>query len=130
ARERACDRHDLLRGRAQLADLRAHGDRVVPEAREQRGRLAVHRVEVEKGPAAWLVREEDALGDAQIRNEVELLVDRRDAALQGSRRIALRERLAEEEDLAARRLERAGDALDQRRLPGAVRSEQAVHLGF
>ena len=73
------DRDDLLRRRPQLPDLRAHGDRVVAEPSEQRRRLAVHRVEVEQRPTPRLVREEDALGDAQIGDEVELLVDRRHA---------------------------------------------------
>ena len=130
ARQRAGDRHDLLRRRPQLSHLRAHGDRVVAEPGEQSRRFPVHPVEVEQRPAARLVRQEDALGDAQVRDEVELLVDRRDAALQRSGRVAGRKRLAREQDLAARRLERAGDALDERRLAGAVRAEQAVHLGL
>ena len=90
ARERAGDRHDLLRRRPQLPDLGPHRDRLVPEPGEQRLRVPVHPVEVEQRPAARLVREEDALGDAQVGHEVELLVDRRDAALQRPRGIALR----------------------------------------
>ena len=126
---RAIDTTCCAAGRS-CADLRAHGDRLVPEPGEQRLRLAVHPVEVEERAAPRLVREEDALGDAQVGHEVELLVDRRDAALQRAGRVARRQRLAEEQDLAARRLERAGDALDQRRLACAVRAEQAVHLGL
>ncbi len=130
AGQRAGDRHDLLRRGPQLPDLRAHRDRVVAEPGEQSRRFPVHLVEVEQWPAARLVRQEDALGDAQVRDEVELLVDRRDAALERSGRVAGRKRLTREEDLAARRLERAGDALDERRLAGAVGAEQAVHLGL
>ena len=52
ARQRSRDRDDLLRRRAQRADLRARGDRLVAEALEQRGRVAVHLVEVEQQPAA------------------------------------------------------------------------------
>ena len=100
------------------------------EPGEQRLRVAVHLVEVEQGPAARLVREEDALGDAQVCDQIELLVDRRDAALERSRRVAGRKRLTPEEDLAAGRLDRTGNALDERRLAGAVGAEQAMHLGL
>ena len=75
------------------------------EPREQRGRVAVHLVEVEQRPAARLVREEDALGDREVLDQVELLVDRRDAARERAGRVAHRQRLAVEEDLAARRLD-------------------------
>ena len=111
-----------------LPDLRPHGNRLVSEPREQRFRFPVHRAQVEQRPVARLVGEEDALGDAQVGDEIELLVDRRDPALERSRRVSRRERLAQEDDLAARRLERAGDALDQRRLARAVGPEQAVNL--
>ena len=94
SRQRAGDRHDLLGRRPQLADLGAHGDRLVPEPGEQRRRLPVHLVEVEQRPAARLVREEDALGDAEVGDEVELLVDRRDAALERAGGVAGRKRLA------------------------------------
>ena len=39
-----------------------------------------HPLEIEQRPAARLVGEEDALGDRQVLDQVELLVDRRDAA--------------------------------------------------
>ena len=65
-----------------------------PEAREQRGGVAVHLVAVEQRPAPRLVGEEDALGDGQVVDEVELLVDRRDAALLRAGGVADRERLA------------------------------------
>ena len=76
--------------------------------------------------AAWLVAEEDALGDRQVVDEVELLVDRRDAASERAGRVTVGERLAVEEDLAGGRLDDARDALDQRRLARAVGPEQAV----
>ena len=130
AGERAGDRDDLLGRRPELPHLGADRDRLVPEPAQERRRLAVHLVEVEQRPAPRLVREKDALGDAQVRDQVELLVDRRDASLQRSRRVARRKRLTQEQDLAAGRLDDAGHALDQRRLAGAVRAEQAVHLGL
>ena len=68
---------------------------VVSEPGKQRLGLPVHLVEVEQRPAARLVGQEDALGDAQVRHEVELLVDRRDTALQRPGRVTLRERFAE-----------------------------------
>ena len=91
---------------------------------------AVHPIEVEQRPAARLVREEDALGHREVADQVELLVDRRDAARQRCRRVPDRERLALEQDLAAGGLVHAGDALDQRRLAGSVGAEQAVHLAL
>ena len=130
ARERAGDRHDLLRRRPELPHLGAHGDRLVSEPSEQRSGVAVHLVEVEQRATARFVREEDALRDAQVRDEIELLVDRRHAALERSRGVSRRQRLAQEQDLAAGGLHRAGDTLDERRLACAVRAEQAVNLGL
>jgi hypothetical protein len=130
ARQRAGDRDDLLGGGPQPPHLGPHRDRVVPEPGEERCRFPVHPVEVEQRPAARLMGQEDALGDAQVRDEVELLVDRRDAALERARGVALGKRLVHEEDLAAGRLDHPGDTLDQRRLPGAVRPEEAMHLGL
>ena len=72
------------------------------------------------------MREEDALSDREVLDQVELLVDRRHPAGQGRGQIARRERLSLEEDLPGGRLDRSGHALDQRRLAGAVGTEQTV----
>jgi hypothetical protein len=64
SRQRPGDRHDLLGCRPQLAHFRTHGDRFVAQPGEERRRFPVHLVEVEQRPAARLMCQEDALGDA------------------------------------------------------------------
>ena len=105
--ERPGDRDDLLGGRPQRADLGRGDDRLVAEPLEQRRRLAAHPVEVEQRPAPRLVGEEDALGDRQVLDQVELLVDRRDAAPRLAAGSPDRQGLAAEEDLARGRLDGA-----------------------
>ena len=75
-----------------------------------------------------LVAEEDRVADAEVLDEVELLVDRRHADGDRRARLPHRQRLAVDEDLALGRRHRARHALDQRRLAGAVGTEQAVDL--
>ena len=81
----------------------------------------------EAGPRD-LVAEEDVLGDVEVRHQVELLVDRRDAVLDRLRRRRERRLLAVPDEGALVGLVEAGEHLDQRRLAGAVLAEQAVHL--
>ena len=129
--ERPGDRDDLLGGRAQGADASARIDRPVAEALEQRRRLVAHPLEVEERPATRLVGEEDALGDGQLLDQVELLVDRRHPAARGSPAGSPSgSGSPRDDDLARGRLDRAGDALDQGRLAGAVGPEQAVDLAL
>ena len=131
ARQRAGDRHDLLRGRPQRPHLRAQRDRRRGPSRASSAadsRYILSRSSSGPRRGSWPRKMLSAT--RQVLDEVELLVDRRDAALERRRRVAGRQRLAHEEDLAAGRLDRAGDALDQRRLAGAVGPEQAVHLGL
>ena len=98
------------------------------EALEQRRRLGAHPRAVEQAEPARLVAEEDALGDAQVLDQVELLVDRPDPEGHGLRRLADGQQLAVDADLSLGRGDHARHALDQRRLPGPVGTEQAVHL--
>ena len=114
-------------GRSALTFARG-GMAVWPRRSSSAVDVALHRGAVEQQAPARLVAEEDRLGDGQVLDEVELLVDRRDAARQRAGRVAGRQRLAREEDLAGGRLDGTGDALDQRRLAGAVGAEQAVDL--
>ena len=127
-RQRPGDRDHLLGGGAQGPHVRVRRDVAVVQAREQLGRVPPHAGTVEQPGAARLVAEEHALGHRQVLDQVELLVDRRDAAGQRLRRLSRRQRIAVDEDLALRGRDHAGDALDQRRLAGAVGPEQAVHL--
>ena len=79
-RQGASDRDHLLGGRAQVPHVGVGRDVAVVEPLEQRGRLLAHQVAVQKTRAARLVPEEHALGDRQVPDQVELLVDRRDPA--------------------------------------------------
>ncbi len=79
-------------------------------------------------PGGRLVAEDDVLGHGAERDEVQLLVDRGDAA-------GLRLAGACERDSAAVEGDRplvarvdAGEDLDERRLSGAVLADEAVHL--
>ena len=128
ARERAGDRDDLLRGGAQRAHEHVGRDVAVVEALEQRAVSRPHRARSSSAEPARLVAEEDALGHAQVLDEVELLVDRPDPAAIDSDGSPTGQRLAVDEDLALGRGDHARHALDQRRLAGAVGAEQAVHL--
>ena len=76
-----------------------------------------------------LAAQEDVVGHGEAGDQVELLVDRRDArariAACGSPSV---DRLAPPDDVPLVGLVRPGEHLDQRRLAGAVLAEQAVHL--
>ena len=75
-----------------------------------------------------VVTQEDVLGHAQVAHQVQLLVDRRHPPPESGRRASGRNRFAVHADLACRRLDRAGDALDQRRFPRSVGPDEAVNL--
>ena len=70
----------------------------------------------------------EVLGRRQIVEEREVLVDGLDAGAARRRRRVDRDGLAVEEDLAFIERVNAADALDQRRLAGAVVAEQGQHL--
>ena len=80
------------------------------------------------GPRQRLVRQEDALRDREVLDQIQLLVDRGDAAAQGRGGVTRREWLAVDENLAAGRLDCPGDALDQGRLARAIGPQKAVDL--
>ena len=75
-----------------------------------------------------LVAEMDVVRDGEPLDEVELLVDGRDAQPQRRDRVREAHRRPLPEHLALVGLVRAGEHLDQRGLAGAVLAEQAVHL--
>ena len=72
--------------------------------------------------------DEDVLGDAERRDQAELLVDRHDAELPGLDRTLRREAGAGEGHPAAGGGLRARQDLEQGGLAGAVLAEQAMHL--
>ena len=84
---------------------------------------------VEEDPAGRrLVGEHDVLGDGHHRDEHEVLVHHPDAVLRSRPAASAGDRLALDEDLALVRLVQAVDDVHQRRLAGAVLTEQRVHL--
>src|SRR6185437_12081839 len=89
---------------------------------------AAHSLAPDEATALRLVAEEDVVGDAESVDEVELLVDGRDAGLHRLLRAAERDRLAEPLALPGVRGVRTGQDLDERGLAGPVLAEQAVHL--
>ena len=74
------------------------------------------------------VAEEDVLGDGELGEEQELLVDGGDAALDRVARGDGGELALADADAAAVGGVHAGDDLDERRLAGAVLAEERVHL--
>ena len=75
-----------------------------------------------------LAAEVHVLDDVEVVAEREILVDDLDPELRGVLRPVDVDLLALEEDLAAVGRVRAGDALDQRRLPGPVVPDERHHL--
>ena len=119
---------DLLRGGREPADRAGRLDLGVPEPGEQLARTADRLPALAEAGGAELVAEEDVLGDAEVGDEVELLVDRGDPEVHRGLRRRQRDRLALPQDLALVGLVARGEDLDQGRLAGAVLAEQAVHL--
>ena len=104
------------------------GVEVEPEALQVPGRLAVRGLPVDAAAAARLVAEHHVLADREVRAEVDLLVDRRDAGVLGVGRGAEDALLARDRDGALVDGVDAGQRLDQRRLPGPVLAHERVHL--
>jgi hypothetical protein len=63
-----------------------------------------------------------------VRDQVELLVDGRDAASDRGVQIPDRQRLAVEPNLPSGWLNQPGNTLDERRLAGTVLADEAMHL--
>ena len=128
--ERARDLDQLLLGDRERAD-----DGLGPEggaqALQHGAAAVVHAAPVDHpAPAAQLLAEVDVLGHRQVRGERQLLVDDRDAVPLGGDRVAADlDRLAVDQDLAARiGLVGAGEDLHQGRLAGAVLAHERLHL--
>ena len=129
--ERPGDRDHLLGGRAQGADASARIDRPVAEALEQRRRL-VGASARGRGTARDAARGRGRCsgrrsGPRPGRAPGRSSRRRGRGSPAGSPSGSGSPR---DEDLARGRLDRAGDALDQRRLAGAVGAEQAVDLAL
>ena len=106
----------------------ASGAMPLAEPGEQVGGVVEHPPAVEEPAALGLVTDEDVLGDGERRQQRELLVDDRHAEALGSLRVEAVQidRLAPQPHLAARRRHGTGEDLEQRRLPGAVLSDDRL----
>jgi hypothetical protein len=101
---------------------------LVAETLQQRTRLRRGVASTREPAARQLVPEEDVLGDGEVVDDIELLVHRRDAEVDGGLRVADRDHLAVPAHLSGIGLVDSGQRLDQGGLTGAVLAQQAVHL--
>jgi len=125
--ESARDLHEL-----ELGHREAHGQRVWidlhPDVLKQAARLAVHGapVDAQAAHARGLDAHEQVLGDVEVREELGVLVHRRDARGPGLHGRAERDRRTIKADGAAIGALEARDDLDERRLAGAVLAEERM----
>ena len=89
---------------------------------------AVHRTDVDAAEAARLAAQQHVLGDGQVGDQVDLLVDGADACRLGGRRRGEVPFLAVHGDRAAVDRVDACERLDQGRLAGTVLAHDRVHL--
>ena len=75
-----------------------------------------------------MVAEDDVLGDRERRDEPEVLVDHADPGVEGVARGVEANRLAVQLDVALVLPIEPGEDVRERRLPGAVLTEEGVHL--
>ena len=98
-------------------------------ALHHRDRPGPHPVEVHEAQAVRrLASQEQVAGHAELRHQVDLLVDGADASQLGVARAGETGRCAQEPQLARVGLVDAGHALDERRLARAVLADEGVHL--
>jgi hypothetical protein len=128
AGQRASHADDLFGRGRKLPDLPAHRNLRVPQLREDLACPAADLAAPHEADGARLVGEKDVVGDGEAVDQIELLVDRRDAGLHRGLRVRERCGLAQPDDLATVGTVRARQDLDEGGLPGAVLAEQAVHL--
>ncbi len=95
---------------------------------EQLGGVGLHAPAVDHPEPARLAAEEDVLGDRQVRDQVELLVDGGDPEPLGVLRTMDAHLLTAHEDPPGVGRIGTGEHLDQRALAGAVLTEQHMHL--
>ena len=98
------------------------------QTRQKLARTGVHGPPVQEGPLRQLGAQEHVLGDGELGNEVELLVDRDDAGIACLAGRARRVGPALVDDLAAVGHVDAGQDLHERGLAGTVLADQRVDL--
>ncbi len=127
-RECLGDAHELLLGHREVRrpDLGEVGRQA--DALEQLDHALPLGAAVDDAVSPDLAADEQVLRDGELTEEVRLLVDGRDPGVQGGRRAARGELAPVDDDRALVGGLRAGDDLDQRRLAGAVLTDDRVHL--
>ena len=120
----AGDLDDLLLTDAQVAHRGLGVERLVEALHQLRRDLALALLVDHDAAADALARHEDVVRDVEVREEAELLVDDRDAAVGGVAWTVDLDGLSVELERAGGRLD-PGEDLHERRLAGAVLAEQA-----
>ena len=125
--ERLGDLHELAVAHAERADGLVRADGPPERGQQLLGRGALRRV-VDPPAADDLVAEEDVVRHREVRHQAEVLVD--DGAAGGDGGLRREEGLLHVPDADAARVghEGAGEAADERRLAGAVGTQQGVDL--
>src|SRR5581483_4172708 len=129
--ERLQDLDPLLLAERQLPDTRARidGD-PVPLAELGDAALDPAWMHEKALPLTAVVAEDDVLGDRERRDEAEVLVHHPDPRVEGVPGRPEVDRPAAEQDLALVRLVETREDVRERRLAGAVLTEQRVHLSL
>src|SRR2546426_1529363 len=138
-RERARDLDTPLDPRRQVARQRACGTVEVEHVKDRacafhrrafrvRGERQMERVAERVAPAERVHRHDQVLGDGHRAPQLEVLKCARDAEARSHVRRRIDQRVAFEEDRALVRGDDAGDAVEERRLAGAVGTDQAEDL--
>ena len=120
------DLDELALRERERADQAVGPDAADADALERFERRAPHRLLVDDEPAGRLRAEREVVGDREVGQEAQLLVDDADAQLVRMGRAADLDRLASELDRAGGRRLVAREDLQERRLAGAVLAEEPV----
>ena len=123
-RQRPCDLDDLLLAHPEVGDQRLGRDLLLELAHQPRGDLGLVGVVDPAHPGVQLAAEEDVVAHVEVRAEVRLLVDDRDASLHRVDGVLQGDRLLVQHQLSAGGLLDAREDLHQCRLPGTVLPEE------
>ncbi|MBB3979674.1 hypothetical protein GGQ64_004918 [Rhizobium azooxidifex] len=125
--KRACNLHELALGERQFRDTIARARRRANPCKKLCG-TAVHRAVVDHQTATYLTPQKQVFRDRKVRSEQNFLVYEYDAGFFRLDRVSKLDRLAVHEQPAFRRRDVTGQQLHQRRLAGAVFTDDGVNL--
>ena len=127
--KRAGDFDDLLIGRVQLAHHRARV-KIDLHARKHLARSFDHVLAPQKRPLLFFAADEKVFINGQIVDEIQFLMNERDARVHGITRGGKDERLAVQRDFARVRTQHAAENVHQRALSSAVFADQRVNFAL